>query len=190
MSKFFQSSVATAAVVFSLAVNAENLMTNGSFETKGACRNYAALQKKGFKLNFKKNAWLKKWMINAATKKAEVTVTTADDAQDGKKYIEVKNGKYVHIYQDKKLPGEFKYKMSFFAKAPAGANVIEICAYVYNAKTHRYVTGKQIKKFSPTGKWQKFSLDIPQFGEDKEIMLAFAIKGNCSLDNVTLAMQE
>jgi hypothetical protein len=189
MKKVLVGVLAIAGIAITTIADSTDLAANGSFENKGSCHNYSMLQKKGFKLNFSKKDWLKKWVVNPSTPKAEVAIVP-DNAPDGKQYLEIKNGQYTHVYQEKKLPGEFKYEFSFLSKGSKGNDLVEIIAYVYDAKTHRYMTGKAITKIKLGAKWQKYSVKIPELGSNKEIMLVFSVKGDCCLDNVKLFMQE
>lgn len=173
-----------------VTVNAVNVGTNGSFEEEGECPKYDTLVNKGFTLNFEKDKWVKHWTINPATKRADVTLVSSKEAVDGNKYLEIKNSEGVHVYSNKKLPGDFSYGISFSARAPAGKNKMAIHVYVYNAENNRYIESKIIKEFEPTNKWEKHSLKLPKYGNDKFTKLGFRIYGACDLDNVIIKMEE
>jgi len=190
MKNFIKCSFTVVVAALAIVLNAENIAKNGSFEEKGTCSAYNNLLKKGFKLNFKKNEWAQNWNINPSTQKADISLVSDKKAVEGKKYLEIKNTKDVHIYSNQKLPGDFSYNISFSAKAPAGNNKLYICIYMYKVKKHKYIASKVVKTIKLTEKWQKYSLELPEYGDDKTIMVALGINGACDLDNIIIDMKE
>jgi Carbohydrate binding domain len=190
MKKIIKCSLTVITAVIATFVNADNLIENGSFEEKGSCPAYEKLLKKGFTLNFKKADWTKIWVINAAAHKGEITLADAKDAPEGKKYLQIKKATDTHVYPNIKLPGEFKYDVTFYAKAPTGNNKLHVYTYLYKVEKTKYITSKLIKKITLSDKWQKYSVTIPEYGDDKIFILALGVKGDCDLDNLTVEMKE
>jgi hypothetical protein len=190
MKKIIKCSFTVIVAVIATVISADNLIENGSFEEKGSCPAYDALVKKGFILNFKKADWAKDWNINNSTKKAEIAIVDAKDAPDGGKYLQIKKALDTHVYPNIKLPGEFKYNVTFYAKAPAGNNKLYVYTYLYKAEKTKYITSKLIKRITLSDKWQKFSVIIPAYGDDKIFMVALGVKGDCDLDSFTIEMKE
>ncbi|MCF6174879.1 MAG: carbohydrate binding domain-containing protein [Victivallaceae bacterium] len=192
MKKIIKCSLTVVVVVAVIAtvLSADNLIENGSFEEKGSCLGYDMLLKKGFTLNFKKADWTKIWVINNASHKGEITLVDAKDAPDGEKYLQIKKATDTHVYPNVKLPGEFKYDVTFYAKAPTGNNKLYVYTYLYKVEKTKYITSKLIKKITLSDKWQKFSVVISEYGDDKLSMLALGVKGDCDLDNLTVNMKE
>ena len=151
------------------------------------------LTKAGFKLDFKLADWPAQWLINNSTQPCKVTLVSAQDAQDGKRYIRVAAGpESVHINPAvRPLPGDRKYKCTFFAKGTPleqdGATCepkVRFSVYTFKLPEGKWYGGKQYETFELTKDWKEYTFETAKFESDDGIIPAIELTGNCDLDNV------
>ena len=178
-----------------------NLAVNGSFEKSGGMLKVHAdlLIKAGFKLDFKLADWPSQWQINSSTQPCKVTLVSAEDAQDGKRYIRVAAGpESVHINPYfKPVPGDRKYKCTFFARGTPleldGATYepkVRFSVYTFKLPEGKWYGGKQYEASELTKDWKEYTFETTKFESDDGIIPAIELTGNCDLDNVRFTEAE
>jgi hypothetical protein len=171
------------------SAKAENLAPNASFEEEYELKKQVAdtLIQKGFKLDPKR--WAKGWIINDATIPCEISIVEEAGAPDGNKFIRIKTKGPTHLYTTSLIPGKNPLKLSFSAKGQEFEGKkpsIKLILYKYKLDGAWYGNNYSAGEYVPNLNWQAFSVEVPVLGDDVQFKVAFAIEGECDIDNLNL----
>jgi len=172
---------------------------NGSFEKVTKLINYDKVAEKGF--DVEKELWPEAWFVQRYMGPAKIRIISAEDAPDGKRFLQISASKPVHLYT-KGGSAANTYKWTLWVRTRPAAHKkrskLNLVYYKYsyaNQETKRlkFKGSGVIKKLNlpHNNKWKKFSgifeLDDPNA---KEFNIVLDVFGNVDIDDVKFIIDE
>jgi Concanavalin A-like lectin/glucanases superfamily/Beta-galactosidase trimerisation domain/Beta-galactosidase len=175
-----------------------NILSNGSFESKAKIKNIAKYT--GKNIDIEKDNWAADWTLNRAVMSpGKYRIIRDQKAPEGEAFLQVKTMKGSHIYTTGGATG-IKYNWSIWVKALPSINgqkvkpKLILSCYKYGPKSDqdkrmRYKGVRRIRaiKLNTDGKWRKYqsSFILPKSGLIEKFSVMLDLQGNIAVDDVS-----